>query len=181
LASLFGVVRVPELTCPLPPRVRRHRYNGVLVPNSSLRAVVTAMVTPAATVAQVRASFERPLSRLLWPLRVDRHVSNGSKELVRSASGNGRNQSQTVGQSASGNDNRWPDCDLQAAVPAPPVAGHSKTRRCKFSFSGGRRRPPWATVRLQHSLSQSVLILPADEDAKKPSSVMHYPNPRIGV
>jgi hypothetical protein len=30
-----------------PPRTHRHRYFGVLVPNSPLRAAVTALATPA--------------------------------------------------------------------------------------------------------------------------------------
>ncbi len=37
-----------------PPRLHRHRYFGVLAPNSPLRAAVTAMATPAQPVA-VRA------------------------------------------------------------------------------------------------------------------------------
>jgi len=34
-----------------PPRVHRHRYYGVLAPNSPLRPAVTAMALPAATLA----------------------------------------------------------------------------------------------------------------------------------
>ena len=32
-----------------PPRIHRHRYYGVLAPNSPLRAAVTALAVPAAT------------------------------------------------------------------------------------------------------------------------------------
>jgi hypothetical protein len=34
-----------------PPRIHRHRYYGVLAPHSPLRAAVTALAEPAATVA----------------------------------------------------------------------------------------------------------------------------------
>ncbi|MEP6942109.1 MAG: putative 2OG-Fe(II) oxygenase [Betaproteobacteria bacterium] len=55
-----------------PPRVHRHHY-GVLAPNSPLRPAVIVMPVPRAPLLRVRF---RGIPR---PLRVDRHVRNGSK------------------------------------------------------------------------------------------------------
>ncbi len=61
-----------------PPRVHRHRYYGVLAPNSPLRAAVTALAMPAATLAPAAPPLSVCFLDFLRPLRVDRHVSNGS-------------------------------------------------------------------------------------------------------
>ncbi len=47
-----------------PPRVHRHRYFGVLAPNSSLRAAVTALA-PAATTAPPAPDYEFD-QRIAW-------------------------------------------------------------------------------------------------------------------
>jgi hypothetical protein len=60
-----------------PPRVHRHRYYGVLAPNASLRAVVTALapaaVPPAPTSAATREEpHHRAVSRYLWAMLLAR-------------------------------------------------------------------------------------------------------------
>ena len=49
LTTLELIARIAALVPP--PRTHRHRYFGVLAPNSPLRAAVTALATPAQTVA----------------------------------------------------------------------------------------------------------------------------------
>jgi hypothetical protein len=60
-----------------PPRAHRHRYYGVLAPNSPLRAVVTALapaaVSPAPTSAATREeSRHRTVARYLWAMLLAR-------------------------------------------------------------------------------------------------------------
>jgi len=61
-----------------PPRVHRHRYYGVLAPNSPLRAAVTAMAMPPAMAAPVAPSLSDRFLGFLWPLQADRDVGSGS-------------------------------------------------------------------------------------------------------
>ncbi len=56
-----------------PPRVHRHRYYGVLAPNSPLRPAVIVMALSGAPPLRVR------FRGFLRPLRVDGHVNNGSR------------------------------------------------------------------------------------------------------
>ena len=51
LTPLELIARIAALVPP--PRTHRHRYFGVLAPNSSLRATVTALATPAQPANQV--------------------------------------------------------------------------------------------------------------------------------
>ena len=60
-----------------PPRAHRHRNYGVLAPNASLRAVVTALapaaVPPAPTSAASREEpRHRAVARYLWAMRLER-------------------------------------------------------------------------------------------------------------
>ena len=58
-----------------PPRLHRHRYHGVLAPNSPLRAQVTAWARPpqpAAAGCPSRAAPERSPARYLWALLLAR-------------------------------------------------------------------------------------------------------------
>jgi hypothetical protein len=49
-----------------PPRTHRHRYFGVLAPNSPLRAAVTALATPAQAAPVLGASISTGSARLVW-------------------------------------------------------------------------------------------------------------------
>jgi hypothetical protein len=58
-----------------PPHLHRHRYHGVLAPNSPQRAQVTAWArppTPALPVADPAQHAERSPARLLWALLLAR-------------------------------------------------------------------------------------------------------------
>ena len=54
-------------------------YFGVLAPNSPLRAAVTALVLPVATLAAAAPPLSVGFRSFLRPLRADGHVSNGSR------------------------------------------------------------------------------------------------------
>ena len=59
-----------------PPRVHRHRYYGVLAPNSPLRPEVTAMASPAAPPANPALHADQPayrrVARYAWALLLAR-------------------------------------------------------------------------------------------------------------
>jgi len=59
-----------------PPRVHRHRYYGVLAPNSPLRPAVTAMALPATTLAAAAPPADEPAlrraARYAWALLLAR-------------------------------------------------------------------------------------------------------------
>ena len=62
-----------------PPRAHRHRYYGVLAPNASLRAAVTALapvavtsVPPATNAAATEAPRHRAAARYLWAMLLSR-------------------------------------------------------------------------------------------------------------
>ena len=64
-----------------PPRAHRHRYYGVLAPNASLRAAVTALApvavvapppAPAADVAATEEAPHRAVARYLWAMLLAR-------------------------------------------------------------------------------------------------------------
>lgn len=57
-----------------PPRVHRHRYFGVLAPNSPLRAAVTALAEPAATAATAPAPNQAPPAAEPAPRRAARYA-----------------------------------------------------------------------------------------------------------